>query len=473
MKTYDKFFIDGRWTDPAGSKTIEVINPFTEKVCGRVPAGTVKDVDKAVQAARKAFDGWANTAPAERFAALAQIAGRLNERKDEIAQTISSELGMPITWAVAIQAGLPTGVMASYAEMAKEVQWEERIGNSLVVKEPAGVCAFITPWNYPLHQIVGKVAPALAAGCTMVVKPSSEAPLNAFLLAEIMAEVGLPPGVFNLVSGSGGIVGEAMCSHPQVDLISFTGSTRAGRRIGELAAQSVKRVTLELGGKSANLVLDDADFKRAVSHGVKDMCLNSGQTCSALTRMLVPASRQQEAVEIAQATAANIKMGSPDDPENYIGPLVSAAQREKVRSYIRKGLEEGAKLVCGGPDAPKGLERGYFVPPTIFADVDNRMTIAQEEIFGPVLCIIPYKDENDAVRIANDSIYGLSGAVWSANVERAQRVAKRLRTGQVSINGGGFNLRAPFGGYKQSGHGRELGPFGLEEFLEIKSLQVP
>jgi acyl-CoA reductase-like NAD-dependent aldehyde dehydrogenase len=438
-----------------------------------VPAGSAKDVDQAVKAARRAFEGWSRTAPAERFAVIAQIAGKLNDRKDEIARTISNELGMPITWATGIQAGLPAGVMASYAQMAREFKWEEQIGNSLIIKEPVGVCAFITPWNYPLHQIVGKVAPALAAGCTMVVKPSSEAPLNAFLLAEIMSEVGLPPGVFNLVTGSGSVVGEAMCSHPEVDMISFTGSTRAGRRIGELAAQSIKRVTLELGGKSANVILDDADFKRAVSHGVKDICLNSGQTCSALSRMLVPAHRQNEAVEIAKAAAANIKVGDPGNPDNYMGPLVSASQRDRVNDYIRKGIEEGAELVCGGPELPAGLDKGYFVPPTIFANVDNHMTIAQEEIFGPVLCIIPYKDEDDAVRIANDSIYGLAGGVWSAEEARARRVAMRMRTGQVSVNGGGFNLKAPFGGYKQSGHGRELGPIGLEEFLEIKSLQLP
>ncbi|MBI5897103.1 MAG: aldehyde dehydrogenase family protein, partial [Desulfobacterales bacterium] len=301
----------------------------------------------------------------------------------------------------------------SYAQWAGEAPAEEKVGNSLVVKEPVGVCAFITPWNYPLHQIVGKVAPALAAGCTMVVKPSSEAPLNAFILAEIIAEIGLPPGVFNLVTGSGQTVGEALCRHPQVDLISFTGSTRAGRRLGELAAQSGKRLALELGGKSANIILEDADFKRAVSNGVRDICLNSGQTCSTLSRMLVPAHRQQEAIAIAKEAVAKIVLGDPGDPAVSMGPLVSAAQREKVRSYIRIGLQEGATLVCGGADAPHGLERGYFVQPTVFADVSNQMTIAREEIFGPVLSIIPFRDEDDAVRIANESIYGLSGAVWS------------------------------------------------------------
>jgi acyl-CoA reductase-like NAD-dependent aldehyde dehydrogenase len=470
MKKVTHFYIDGQWIAPAGSEVIEVINPFTQEPCGTVPAGTAEDVDKAVLAARKAFDVWSTVAPSERAAVIAGVAATLNNRKEEIGQLISSEQGMPITWAIGIQAGLPAGVMSSFAELAAQPRPEEDIGNARVVREPVGVCGFITPWNYPLHQIVGKVAPALAAGCTMVLKPSSEAPLNAFLLAEILADAGLPPGVFNLVSGAGSVVGEAICRHPQVDLISFTGSTRAGRRIGELAAQSIKRLTLELGGKSANIILNDADFKRAVSHGVKDICLNAGQTCSALSRMLVPAGRQQEAIGIARESAARIAMGDPANPENFMGPLISDAQRDRVRGYIRKGIEEGAFLVCGGADAPEGLDRGFFVAPTIFADVSPRMTIAQEEIFGPVLCILPYKDEEDAVRIANDSMYGLSGAVWSRDPESAQRVARRLRTGQVTINGGGFNLRAPFGGYKQSGHGRELGPFGLEEFLETKAL---
>jgi acyl-CoA reductase-like NAD-dependent aldehyde dehydrogenase len=472
MKTYDNLYIDGRWVRASSSETIEVINPYTEKTCGQVPAGSPEDVEKAVQAARKAFDGWAAMAPSERAAAVEMIAAKLEQRKEEIGQTISAELGMPIAWSVAIQSGLPAAVMGSYAGLAREFQWEEKVGNSLIVKEPAGVCAFITPWNYPLHQIVGKVAPALAAGCTLVLKPSSEAPLNAFALAEIIAEVGLPPGVFNLVTGSGQVVGEALCRHPQVDLISFTGSTRAGRRIGEVAAQSVKRLTLELGGKSANILLDDANFQKAVSNGVKNVCLNSGQTCSALTRLLVPAARQDEAIAIARKTASEITVGDPSDQANYMGPLISARQRDIVKEYIRKGIAQGATLVCGGTELPAHLKQGYFVAPTIFADVTSAMTIAQEEIFGPVLCIIPYKDEEEAVAIANDTIYGLSGAVWSASEQRALRVARRLRTGQVAINGGKYNLLAPFGGYKQSGHGRELGKEGLEEFLETKAIQL-
>ncbi len=470
MNIYDKLYINGQWVASTGSDTIGVTNPYTEKSCGQVPAGTSEDVDKAVRAARGAFDKWSATAPAERAAAVSLIAAKLEERKARMGETISNELGMPVKKAIAIQADFPANVMASFADLIRELPLEKQVGNALVVKEPVGVCAFITPWNYPLHQIVGKVAPALVAGCTMVVKPSSEAPLNAFALAEIIDEVGLPPGVFNLVSGSGRTVGEGLCSHNEVDLISFTGSTRAGQRISELASRTIKRVTLELGGKSANVILDDADFKKAVSSGVKNIMINSGQTCSALSRMLVPVDRQAEAVAIAKETAAGISVGDPADPAAFMGPMVSARQRDTVRAYIRKGIEEGATLVYGGAEPPEGLDQGYFVAPTIFADVDNHMAIAQEEIFGPVLCIIPYKDEEDAVRIANDTVYGLSGAVWSADEARARRVARRLRTGQVFVNGGRYNLLAPFGGYKQSGNGREFGGIGLEEFFEAKAL---
>lgn len=473
MKTYDKLFINGEWISPdSGENMIEIINPYTEKPCGSVPKGTARDADRAVLAAKNAFAGWAETAPEKRAAMIEKISMKLAERSDEIAKVITDELGMPITMSKAIQAGLPAGSMSSYINLAREFNGQETIGNSLVIREPAGVCVFITPWNYPMHQIVGKVAPALAAGCTMVVKPSSETPLNAFILAQIMEEVDLPAGVFNLVTGPGDEIGELLCSHEHVDLISFTGSTRAGRRIGTIAAESVKRLTLELGGKSTNIILDDADFEKAVKNGVKNMFLNSGQTCSALSRMLVPRERIEEAEKIAKSTAQKISVGDPSDPTIYMGPVVSKKQQQKVIEYIRKGIEEGATLLCGGTTPPLDIPHGYFVKPTIFTNVNNRMTIAQEEIFGPVLCIIPFVDEKDAVDIANDSIYGLSGAVWSKDKNRAINLARKIRTGQVAVNGGRHNILAPFGGYKQSGRGREFGKFGLEEFLEIKSIQL-
>jgi acyl-CoA reductase-like NAD-dependent aldehyde dehydrogenase len=379
---------------------------------------------------------------------------------------------MHINLSPVIQVGLPLTTFSSMAQILTEIKFEEEIGNSLVVREPVGVVGCITPWNYPLHQVAAKVAPAMAVGCTVVLKPSEVAPLSAFMLADIIEDVGLPPGVFNLVSGTGPVVGEAIASHPDVDMISFTGSTRAGRRVSELASQTVKRVALELGGKSPNIILEDADLETAIRDGIAKCYLNSGQSCNALSRMLVPRSRLEEAEQIAVKAAEYFQPGDPFDPNTRLGPLVSETQRERVRGYIRKGVEEGAKLLTGGEEPPEGLERGYFVRPTVFSDVRNDMTIAQEEIFGPVLVIIPYEDEDDAVRIANDTIYGLAGGVWSKDKDRALRVARRLRTGQVEINGGQFNALAPFGGYKQSGHGRELGRFGVEEFLQTKSLQL-
>ena len=379
---------------------------------------------------------------------------------------------MPLKVSQRVQAGLPAIDVGSLPPVMAAFDWEVEIGNSLVVREPVGVVGAITPWNYPLHQITAKVAPALAAGCTIVVKPSEVAPLNAFLLADIIDEVGLPAGVFNLVTGYGPVVGEAMASHPGIDMISFTGSTVAGRRVSELAAATVKRVSLELGGKSANVILDDADLAQAIPDGVAKCFLNSGQTCSALTRMLVPRERLAEAEQLAAAAAEKYAPGDPFDPSSRLGPLVSARQLERVRGYIEKGLSEGARLVTGGAERPDGIESGYFVSPTVFSDVTSDMTIAQEEIFGPVLVLIPYEDEQDAVRIANDSQYGLAGGVWSADEDRAKGVARQMRTGQVEINGAVYNPLAPFGGYKQSGHGRELGPFGLNEFLEVKALQL-
>jgi aldehyde dehydrogenase (NAD+) len=473
VTAYDKLYIDGAWVASTGAETIDVINPSTEQVIAAVPAGTPADVDRAVAAATAAFESWGQTSKDERGKYIQAIAEGLAGRSDEIAKTISDELGMPLMWASMIQAGLPAGNMAGYVQILDEFEFEEQVGNSLVVREPVGVVGAITPWNYPLHQIIAKLAPALAAGCTVVLKPSEVTPLDAFLLAEIIDSSGLPAGVFNLVTGTGPVVGEAIASHPDVDMVSFTGSTRAGKRVTQLGAETVKRVHLELGGKSANVFLDDADFAAAVPPSVTFGCyLNSGQTCSALTRMLVPRDRQDEVVALAKATAESISVG-PGDSDAQLGPLVSAAQRDRVRGYIQKGIDEGATLVTGGVDAPEGLDTGYFVKPTIFSDVTTDMIIAQEEIFGPVLVIMPYDDEGDALRIANDSIYGLSGGVQSADVERAKAFARKMRTGQVNINEGAYNLQAPFGGYKQSGNGRELGKFGLDEFLETKAMQLP
>src|SRR3954465_6345555 len=468
----DKLYIGGEWVDPSGDGVLEVIDSTTEKVMGSVPEGTAEDLDRAVAAARAAFDGWSTTPLDERVAACSAIAQQLAARSAEIAALIAREVGMPIELATMIQAGLPTMDFASMADVAERTEWESQVGNSLVVREPVGVVGCITPWNYPLHQICAKVAPALAAGCCVVVKPSEVTPLNAFVLAEIVDSVGLPAGVFNLVPGLGPVVGEALAAHPGIDMISFTGSTRAGKRVSEVASSTVKRVALELGGKSPNVILDDADLMRAVPDGIGKCFLNSGQTCSALTRMLVPRERLGEAEQIAAGALPHFAVGDPLQPGHTMGPLVSETQRERVRDYIRKGREEGAKVVAGGEDPPEGLSEGYFVQPTIFSEVTPEMTIAQEEIFGPVLVLMPYEDEEDAVRIANDTVYGLAGGVWSGDEERAKRVARRLRTGQVEVNGGVFNPLAPFGGYKQSGHGRELGRYAVEAFLQVKSLQL-
>ena len=473
MLVRDRFFIGGQWVAPSGRDSIEVHNAGTGEVMGRVPAGTEKDIDAAVAAARSAFDSWSALAPDRRAEYLEKISVALKARADELAKTIAQEVGMPLKMAGRIQAGLPIANFANYAKLAKEFTFEQRVGNSLVVREPVGVVGAITPWNYPLHQITLKVAPALAAGCTVVLKPSEVAPFNAFILAEAAESAGLPKGVLNIVTGYGPAAGEALVKHPGVDMISFTGSTRAGKRISELAAQSVKRVALELGGKSASLILDDADLATAVKGTVNGCYLNSGQTCTALTRMLVPQSKYEEAAKIAAEIAKGFTVGDPLAETTRLGPLTSKAQLERVRGYIRKGMEEGAELVAGGVEPPEGVPAGgYYVRPTVFGKVRNDMTIAQEEIFGPVLSIIPYKDEEDAIRIANDTMYGLAGAVWSKDEARAQRVARRIRAGQVDVNGGAFNMNAPFGGFKQSGHGREAGVYGLEEFLEYKSLQL-
>ncbi|MCX4909996.1 aldehyde dehydrogenase family protein [Streptomyces sp. NBC_00878] len=461
MKAHDGMYIDGAWRPAAGTDTIAVVNPADEQVIAHVPAGTADDVDAAVRAARRALPAWAATPPAERAARIAAIRDALVARKDEIAGTVTAELGSPLKLSQAVHVGLPIAVAGSYAELAASYAFEEKAGNSTVHLEPVGVVGAITPWNYPLHQIVAKVAPALAAGCTIVLKPAEDTPLTAQLFAEAVHEAGLPAGVFNLVTGLGPVAGQALAEHEGVDLVSFTGSTAVGRQIGATAGAAVKRVALELGGKSANVILPSADLAKAVNVGVANVMSNSGQTCSAWTRMLVHDSQYEEAVALAVEAAA--KYGE------RIGPVVNAKQQRRVRGYIEKGVAEGARLVAGGPEAPR--DQGYFVSPTVFADVTPEMTIAQEEIFGPVLSILRYEDEADALRIANGTVYGLAGAVWAGEETEAVAFARQLDTGQVDINGGRFNPLAPFGGYKQSGVGRELGSHGLSEYLQTKSLQ--
>jgi acyl-CoA reductase-like NAD-dependent aldehyde dehydrogenase len=469
MQAYDNIYIDGRWVPSTGSGKLAVTDSATEEVIATVPEGSAADVDKAVAAARAAFPAWSALAKEERAAYLMKIHAGLEARTDEIATTIAKEVGMPIFLSNLIQAGLPKANFAVAAQLLGTYEFEETMGNALVVREAVGVVGCITPWNYPLHQIALKVAPALAAGNTVVVKPSEVAPINAFILAEVIHAAGVPAGVFNLITGLGPVVGEAIAAHPDVDMVSFTGSTRAGKRVAEVASATVKKVALELGGKSANVILPDADIAKAVADGVGKCYLNSGQTCTALTRMIVPRERLAEVEQVAAETAATFTPGNPFADGSRIGPLVSAAQRDRVRNFINMGIQEGATLLAGGPDAPAGLDTGYFVAPTVFSNVTRDMTIAREEIFGPVLSIMPYDSEEEAIDIANDTIYGLAGGVWG-EPEHAKAVARRIRAGQVEVNGGGFNLTAPFGGYKQSGLGREAGRFGLEEFTEVKAL---
>ncbi|MGY0488888.1 aldehyde dehydrogenase family protein [Streptomyces sp. WG-D5] len=471
MPDTSKLYIGGRWVASAGTGTIDVVDPSTEQVVGAVPDGVPADVDQAVAAARDAFPGWWDTPVEQRAKYLEEIAGGLMARAEELAALISSEMGSPLSFSKAVQVPLPVNSFAQAATVARSFAFEREDGNTTVVREPYGVVGAITPWNYPLHQIAAKVAYALAAGNTVVVKPSEVAPLNAWVLAEIIDGAGLPPGVFNLVSGVGPVVGEAIAAHPDVDVVSFTGSTRAGKRVAQLAADTVKKVALELGGKSPNVLLPDTDFAAAIPMAVQAAMINSGQTCSALTRLLVPRERLAEAEDLARTIVESIPVGAPDDEATVLGPLVSATQLERVRGYIDRGVAEGARLVTGGSEPVPGLAAGYYVRPTVFSDVTTDMVIHKEEIFGPVLSIEPYEDEDDAARIANDTPYGLAGGVWSADPARARAFARRIRSGQVQVNDGQFNPNAPFGGYKQSGLGREYGSHGLEEFLEVKAIQ--
>jgi aldehyde dehydrogenase (NAD+) len=470
MSNRQKFYINGEWMAPSTSATLEVINPATEEPIDSIALGGPADVDQAVAAAKAAFETFSQTSREERVALLEQIIATYSARMGDVAQVISQEMGAPLPLAKAAQAPAGLGHFMTTLEVLKTFEFEEDIGTSHVVREPAGVCGFITPWNWPINQIACKVAPALAAGCTMVLKPSEVAPFNAILFAEILDDAGVPAGVFNLVNGDGPTVGVALSSHPDVDMMSFTGSTRAGIEVAKNAAPTVKRVAQELGGKSANIILDDADFQAAISRDVFGMCMNSGQSCNAPTRMLVPNARMDEAAAIAKAAAENVKVGAPDAEGTTIGPVVSEVQFNKIQGLIEKGIEEGAKLETGGPGRPDGLNQGYYVKPTVFSHVTNDMTIAREEIFGPVLSLIGYEDDEDAVRIANDTVYGLSGYISSGDPERAKAIARRIRSGNVHLNGAPVDQSAPFGGYKQSGNGREWGSHGFEEFLEVKAI---
>lgn len=472
MTTYDSHYINGQWVKATSTEQFLVHDSSTEAVMASVPVGTAAEAEQAVLAARAALDGWSTLPVETRAAYLDKVAAGLKARSEEIATAIAGEVGMPIKMARIVQVGAPVWHWANFAKVAREFAWEEKVGNSLVVREPVGVVSCITPWNFPLNQITLKVAPALAAGCTVVLKPSEIAPVNAMILAEVIHAAGLPPGVFNLVNGTGPVVGEVLAGHPEVDMVSFTGSTRAGKRVGELASQSVKRVALELGGKSASVILPDADLEAAVKGTISACMLNSGQTCSAHTRMLVPEARLDEVKALAQAAIAKLTLGPSLLETSRLGPLASAAQRDRVLNFIAQGIAEGAEVIAGSayPASASGnFDKGYFVQPTVLR-VQPGDTLAREEIFGPVLVVLTYKDEDEAIRIANDSIYGLGGGVWSGDQDHAIAVARRIRTGQIDINGGAFNSSAPFGGYKQSGNGREYADWGIHDFCEVKGI---
>jgi aldehyde dehydrogenase (NAD+) len=470
--TYDnrQFYIDGAWVDPAEAKELKVINPATEEVSGVISMGSSKDVDRAVMAARRAFDSYSRTSPAERLALMERILAAYKAHYDDIAQAISIEMGAPITLSKGSQTRIGVGHISAMIDVLKTFKFEELRGTVRLVQEPVGVCALITPWNWPMNQVAAKVVPALAAGCTMVLKPSEYSPFSAIIWAKVMHEAGVPAGVFNLINGDGASVGGPLSSHREVDMVSFTGSTRAGTEVAKNAAASVKRVHQELGGKSPNILLDDADFERAVKQSVLHVFQNSGQSCNAPTRMLVPAAKMAEVEAIAKRVAEAVITGDPSSEKTNLGPVVSKVQFERVEGYIAKGIAEGAKVVIGGSGRPDGLSKGYFVKPTIFSNVSNDMTIAREEIFGPVLCILPYDSEEQAVKIANDTPYGLAAYVWSQDNLRARRVGGQIRAGQVTLNGASGNMNTPFGGFKMSGNGREYGEFGLRDFLEVKAV---
>jgi aldehyde dehydrogenase (NAD+) len=470
--TYDnrQFFIDGAWVDPIEPKDFKVINPATEMAAGVISMGSAKDVDLAVMAARRAFDSYSHSAPAERLAMMERILVSYKAHYDEIAQAISIEMGAPVTLSKGAQTAIGVGHISAMIEVLKTFKFEELRGTVRLVQEPVGVCALITPWNWPMNQVAAKVIPALAAGCTMVLKPSEYSPFSAIIWARVMQEAGVPKGVFNLVNGDGATVGAALSSHKEIDMVSFTGSTRAGTEVAKSAAASVKRVHQELGGKSPNVLLDDADLEKAVKRSVMHVFQNSGQSCNAPTRMLVPASKLAEVEAIAKRVAESVIVGDPMSETTNLGPLVSKLQFDRVSGYIAKGIAEGAKVLIGGAGRPDGLEKGYFVKPTIFSNVNNQMTIAREEIFGPVLCILPYDTEEQAVQIANDTPYGLAAYVWSQDNVRARRVGGRIRAGQVTLNGAAGTMNTPFGGFKMSGNGREYGEFGLRDFLEVKAV---
>ncbi|MCP4461121.1 MAG: aldehyde dehydrogenase family protein [Cytophagales bacterium] len=471
MRTYDKFYINGQWVSPNGQDMSDVINPATREISSRVPMGNVADVDAAVAAAKGAFESWSQTSASEREGFLRKLAAEAEKRNDELTQTIVDELGMPIQHAAAYQVDALGIICESYADKVHLMEEEKQVGNSIVISEPIGVCAMINPWNYPIWQMIGKVAPAIAAGCTMVVKSAPQTPSHLFIFAEMCEAVGLMAGVFNFVHGDGENVGQRLSNHPDVDLVSFTGSTRVGIQVSNAAAPTVKRVCLELGGKSPYIITEEADLDAAIDFGVGDVMVNTGQTCNAMTRMIIHESVYDVAVDLAKEKTEALLVGDPSDPEVFVGPMSSDTQKQTVVDYINQGIKEGAKLVTGGPDMPDGFSKGNYVKPTVFADVTNDMTIAQKEIFGPVLVMIKYGSIEEAIEIANDTSYGLAAAVWAGDRDKAKAIAKKIKAGQCTINGGEANHEAPFGGYKKSGNGREFGEAGLHEYCEIKSMQ--